>query len=173
LRLLFIAEAPPVFKVSRLFYFLNLTDGDILFLEMMKVLYPEQVGFAKDAFCDGHSAKDIRKNKKTLLTRFQSDGYYLIDASECPMPDGATSSEKAVLIKRSLTSLMQRTEELIPDKKIPIILIGAVTYRVCSGPLQLGGWDIVNKATIKHPARGGQVFYRSQLRVALNAIRWR
>jgi hypothetical protein len=41
LHTLFIAEAPPAYRVNRMFYFLGLTDGDTLFLEMMKVLYRE------------------------------------------------------------------------------------------------------------------------------------
>ncbi len=40
IRLLFIAEAPPAFKVERFFYFTGLTNGDTLFIEMMKTLYP-------------------------------------------------------------------------------------------------------------------------------------
>ena len=53
LRLLFIAEAPPAFKVNRLFYFTGLTDGDTLFLEMMKVLYPAEIGYTNDTFQPG------------------------------------------------------------------------------------------------------------------------
>src|ERR1700735_2892782 len=71
LRVLFIAEAPPAFKVNRLFYFLDLTDGDTLFLEMMKVLYPLEVGFIRDRFQPGTSVKQIRQRKPELLRKFQ------------------------------------------------------------------------------------------------------
>src|SRR5258708_38051662 len=88
LRLLFIAEAPPAFKVNRLFYFTGLRDGDTLFLEMMKVLYPSAVGYDEGAFRPGYSAKQMRLGKQELLRKFQNDGYQLIDAYEEPMPDG-------------------------------------------------------------------------------------
>ena len=55
LRLLFIAEAPPAFKVNRLFYFTGLRDGDTLFLEMMKVLYPAEAGYSEGGFRPGSS----------------------------------------------------------------------------------------------------------------------
>src|SRR5712664_1568406 len=75
LRLLFIAEAPPAFKVNRLFYFTGLKDGDTLFLEMMKVLYPSAVGYHGGAFRPGYSAKQMRLGKQELLRKFQNDGY--------------------------------------------------------------------------------------------------
>lgn len=173
LKLLFLAEAPPAFRFNRFFYFANLTDGDSLFLEMMKVLYPDQVGFAGAAFSPGYSAKGIRAGKEQLLARFQRDGHYLIDACELPMPDGAASSEKAALMRASLPSVFHRLAKLTPGKKAPIIIIGAVTFAVCSGPLRLHGWKIVNDTMIKHPARGGQVHFRSRLRAALEAHRAR
>src|SRR5271156_4107557 len=70
-RLLFIAEAPPAFKVNRLFYFTGLRDGDTLFLEMMKVLYPAEVGYSEDGFRPGSSAKQMRLRKRELLQKFQ------------------------------------------------------------------------------------------------------
>src|SRR3984893_14141879 len=74
LRLLFIAEAPPAFKVNRFFYFTGLRDGDTLFLEMMKVLYPAEVGYGKSAFLPGYSVKQMRLRKPELLRKFQNDG---------------------------------------------------------------------------------------------------
>src|ERR1700748_3348603 len=92
LRLLFIAEAPPAFKVNRLFYFTGLKDGDTLFLEMMKVLYPAAVGYHGGAFLPGSSAKLMRLRKEELLRNFQSDGYQLIEAYEQPTPDRPNSA---------------------------------------------------------------------------------
>jgi hypothetical protein len=67
LRVLFITEAPPAFRVNRLFYFTGLTDGDTLFLEMMKVLYPVEVGYIKGTFQPGSSVKQMRLRKPELL----------------------------------------------------------------------------------------------------------
>lgn len=43
LRILFVAEAPPAYESKRFFYFTDLRQGDTLFLEMMKTLYPLEV----------------------------------------------------------------------------------------------------------------------------------
>src|ERR1700744_5784131 len=68
LRLLFIAEAPPAYKVNRLFYFHGVQTGDALFLEMMKVIYGAAIGFTEDGgFSTSMSAKDVRKHKAHLL----------------------------------------------------------------------------------------------------------
>jgi hypothetical protein len=166
-RLLFIAEAPPAFRVNRLFYFTGLTQGDTLFLEMMKVLYPADVGFNGESFNVGFSVKQMRQNKEILLRRFQADGYFLIDASEQPMPDSATALTKTRLMTNALPALRQRLERLLPRKEIPIILIGGVTYAVCAVPLRHDGRKILNQSMINHPARGGQTLFRAKLRAAL------
>ena len=103
LRVLFIAEAPPAYKVNRLFYFHEVPTGDALFLEMMKVIYGAAIGFTEGGgFSGPMSAKDVRKCKPQLLSRFMADGLYLIDASERPMPEGATTAVKLSLLRRSL-----------------------------------------------------------------------
>src|ERR1700727_3469022 len=62
LRLLFIAEAPPAYKVNRLFYFHDIKTGDALFLEMMKVLYGTFIGFSEsEGFLKPLSIKDVRR----------------------------------------------------------------------------------------------------------------
>jgi hypothetical protein len=168
IRIVFLAEAPPAIRFNRFFYFQGLTNGDSLFLEMMKVLYASEVGFSGNAFLPGHTAKGIRASKESLLSRFQGDGYFLIDACESPMPEGATTLEKRGLMKLALPSVIRRLEALSPRRKTPIVIIGAVTFAVCSEPLRLDGWEVVNSRMIKHPARGGQVVFRSQLRAALD-----
>src|ERR1700742_1066296 len=93
LRLLFIAEAPPAYKANRLFYFHEVQTGDALFLEMMKVVYGDAIGFKEDGGFTGPTlVKDVRKCKPQLLRRFMADGLFLIDASERPMPENATAS---------------------------------------------------------------------------------
>jgi hypothetical protein len=166
-RLLFIAEAPPAFRVQRLFYFTGLTNGDALFLEMMKVLYPAEVGFAGESFQPGCSVQQMRHNKESLLRRFQADGHFLIDACEQPMPDRATTSAKTQRMKGALPALQQRLERLLPQPEIPIILIGGVTYAVCVAPLRHSGWKILNQSMINHPARGNQRLFRAKLTATL------
>jgi hypothetical protein len=166
-RILFIAEAPPAFRHNRLFYFEDLRDGDTLFLEMMKTLYGSAVGFTENGFSSGSSAEGIRSRKSGLLARFMRDGYFLIDASEEPMPDGASSSQKLALLRSSVPRLIVRLKEFAIDKNTPIVLIGGVTYSACAPSLLNLGFHVMNEAMIDHPARGGQLRFRKKLRCTL------
>jgi hypothetical protein len=166
-RVLFIAEAPPAFRFNRLFYFEDLRDGDTLFLEMMKTLYGSAVGFTERGFSSGSSAEGIRSRKSELLARFMREGYFLIDASEEPMPDRASSSQKLALLRASVPRLIVRLKEFAVEKNTPIVLIGRVTYTACAQSLMNLGFNVINEAMIDHPARGGQVRFRQKLRCAL------
>ena len=169
-RVLFIAEAPPAFRFNRLFYFENLRNGDTLFLEMMKTLYGSAVGFIENSFAPGSSAKGIRSRKPELLAHFMRDGYFLIDASEEPMPDRASSSQKLALLLAAVPRLIVRLKEFAIDKNTPIVLIGAVTYSACAQSLMNLGFNVINEAMIDHPARGGQMRFRQKLRRTLRRI---
>jgi hypothetical protein len=166
-RLLFIAEAPPAFRFNRLFYFEDLRDGDTLFLEMMKTLYGSAVGFTENGFSPGSSAQGIRSRKAELLARFMREGYFLMDASEEPMPDGASSSQKLALLRACVPRLIVRLKEFAVDKNTPIVLIGGVTYSACAPSLMNPGFNVINEAMIDHPARGGQLRFRQKLRCTL------
>ena len=164
---LFIAEAPPAFRFNRLFYFEDLRDGDTLFLEMMKTLYGSAVGFTENGFSPGSSAEGIRSRKSELLARFMREGYFLIDASEEPMPDRASSSQKLALLRAAVPRLIVRLKEFAVDKNTSIVLIGGVTYSACAQSLMDLGFNVINDAMIDHPARGGQLRFRQKLRRAL------
>ena len=142
-----------------------------MFLEMMKVLYPEQVGFSDETFKRGASAKQIRARKGELLSKFREDGYFLIDAYAEPMPDNASLSTKASLMRDTLPAVRRRLSHLPARKETPIILIGGVTYAVCDVPLRSDAWNVVNTPMIDHPSQGGQVRLRSKLRGTLKALR--
>lgn len=169
-RILFIAEAPPAHDSRRFFYFTDLREQDTLFLEMMKTLYPLEVGFSGDRFDDGFSTASIRRRKAELLNRFMSDGFYLIDACEEPMPHGANTAEKTVIMRRALPALKVKVKGLCGTETLGVFLIGAVTYRVCTDALRDEGVNVLNWAAINHPARGGQILFRTKFRAALNAL---
>jgi hypothetical protein len=168
-RLLFIAEAPPAFRFNRLFYFEDLRDGDTLFLEMMKTLYGPAVGFTENDFSSGSSAGGIRSRKSEFLARFTREGYFLIDASEDPMPDRASSSQKLALLRASVPRLIARLKEFAIEKNTPIVLIGGVTYSACAQSLMNLGFNVINKAMIDHPARGHQLRFRQKLGYTLRS----
>jgi hypothetical protein len=169
-RLLFIAEAPPAFRVNRLFYFTGLKDGDTLFLEMMKALYPEIVGFGDRGFAPGYSVKQMREGKAQLLECFQHDGNFLIDACSQPMPENADSAMKTGLVRQALPSLLRRIRRSIGIRPTPVILIGGITFAVCAEPLRQAGMNIAHTVMINHPARGGQVLFREKLRAVLKNL---
>lgn len=168
-RLLFIAEAPPAYESKRFFYFADLQQGDTLFLEMMKTLYPLEVGYSGNRFENGFSSRAMRLRKAELLNRFMSDGYYLIDACEEPMPHSANTTLKTALMQGALPSLKVKVARLCGAETLGVLLIGVVTYDVCADTLRANGVNILNKAAINHPARGGQALFRAKLRAALDA----
>ena len=73
---------------------------------MMKTLYGCAVGFTENGPLSGSSAEGIRSRKSELLARFMREGYFLIDASEVPMPEGASSSQKLALLRASVPRLI-------------------------------------------------------------------
>jgi hypothetical protein len=134
---------------------------------MMKTLYGSAVGFTENGFSSGSSAEGIRSRKSELLARFMREGYFLIDASEEPMPDRASSSQKLALLRASVPRLIVRLKEFAVDKNTPIVLIGGVTYSACAQSLMNLGFNVINEAMIDHPARGGQLRFRQKLRCTL------
>jgi hypothetical protein len=163
IRLLFVAEAPPAYRFHRFFYFTDVRRMDTLFLEMMKTLYPVEVGYHDGTFLPGHSAAAIRKRKADFLARFQADGFYLIDGRELPMPEAATSHEKADLMQASLSHLSEKIRQLSMNRPMPVVLIGKITYKVCAAALREQAFAVLNRAAIDHPARGGQRRFRAGL----------
>jgi hypothetical protein len=169
-RILFIAEAPPAYESKRFFYFTGLQQADTLFLEMMKTLYPLEVGYSENRFREGFSSATIRLRKGELLKRFKSDGFYLVDACERPMPDGANTALKSALMQSVLPALKAKVRRLCSAETVGILLIGTVTYHVCADALRGEGVHVLNKIAINHPARGGQILFRAKLRAALNTL---
>jgi hypothetical protein len=163
IKLLFIAEAPPASRFRRFFYFTGLMNGDTLFLEMMKVLYPELVGFREEQ-SSLFSAKAVRMMKESLLDQFCRDGLYLIDAVEEPMPNGADTAKKTRLMREALPALRRKVRRLTPRRDVPMLLIGKVTYTVCLQTLREDGFLVLNEGPIAHPAQGNQTRFRPALR---------
>ena len=161
IKILFVAEAPPALDSQRFFYFVPVMDGDTLFLEMMKVLYPDEF----------LSTRNTRQRKGEFLTRFQNDGFYLIDACRLPLPKRASPSKKKRIICADLPFLkaklaqLKKLNRLRSDTKI--ILIGRPVYDVCL--LALKNFHVVNSDMIDFPATGRQKEFRQKLAALLKA----
>ncbi len=163
IKVLFIAEAPPKAK-DRFFYFEDVREKDSLFLEMMKVIYPD------DKDIKERNIKNIRKRKREFLERFKNDRYYLTDASERPMEDNRKSTKRRQL-RNSLTKLIQKVEDLV-SKDTKIILISKPVYEICYKELKSRGFNVINEGHIPFPGSGHQKKFREMLRKLLkNMVR--
>jgi plasmid stability protein len=166
IKLLFIAKAPPRLDSGRFFYFTDVLEKDTLFLEMMKVLYPSEVGFSEEEK-DLFSAKELRAGKSKFLSQFQSDGFFLIDSIENPMPEKANPTLKKRIIRDSLSVLQDRLKGLRLTEGQRLILLGDPVYSVCSAPFRERGYRVLNDGPIRTPAFGGAKLFRQQLRRTL------
>lgn len=83
IKFLLVAETPPKSDSDRFFYFENVDRQDSLFIEIVKVLYPQIV--------DKYDIQEIRINKSYFLNKLKEDGFYLIDSLEEPFEENYTS----------------------------------------------------------------------------------
>ncbi len=161
IKTLFVAEAPPSVDSGRFFFFVPVTRGDTLFLEMMKVLYP------RERF--NINASDVRKRKYELLEQFRRDGFFLTDAVKALLPKRATQSVKKGAIRRSLPKLKGKLRELCdPDTKI--VLISRPVYDICFQALKAEGFNVINTEMIDFPAAGRQPQFRQKLTCLLTSL---
>jgi hypothetical protein len=105
IRLIFITEAPPTTDRNRYFYFEKVRQGDSLFLEIMKVVFPEEVA----AF---DTIKALRAEKKYFLERFTEAGFHLIHATDIPQPDTTATTRKHTY-RSFLPQLIEQLQKLI------------------------------------------------------------
>jgi hypothetical protein len=154
IKFLLIAEAPPKAGSGRFFYFENVKKGDSLFLETMKVLYPDECS----------DVRNVRRRKREFLERFRNDGFCLIDAADTPMEDTRPAKKKKQ-IEKSLPSLVQKVRRLISEDT-KIILISSTVYEVCCNRLKLEGFNVVNECALPFPV-GWQKKFREKLSALL------
>ncbi len=154
---LFVAEAPPA-DPHRFVYFERVPRYDWQFLGLMRAIY----GDARDL-----DARTLRREKPEYLSRFQDDGYYLVDSCEDPMPSFATRAIKRRRLSDSLPGLISRIEALVGDNT-RVVLISKNVHSVCCGPLRDVGINVVNTEAIDFPSSGRQRHFHRKLRRALD-----
>jgi len=155
IKYLFIAETPPKSMSNRFFYFENVDKQDSLFIETMKLLYPEET--------KNIETKIIRNNKKWFLQKFKDEGYYLIDSLENPFELKFSSSQKVNLIKNGQVALLQNIKTLVDDQT-KVILISSPVYFANDYFLRNQGINIINVEPIDFPGSGGQRKYKEKMR---------
>lgn len=169
IRWLLIAEAPP-YDSDRFFYFENVQTHDRLFLETMHAIYrfecPEISIPIGEGLCDRlPNTWQLRRRKAEFLSRFKSDGFYLIDAADTPMPRTATSSDKRKIIDNGVPNLLKRIRDLEAEKA-DIILISPRAYRVRKD-LEKNGFTVKNKGVIDFPLSSGRKPFLEKMTVLL------
>lgn len=155
---LFITEAPPEAGRKQYFYFEGVRRGDSLFLEMMKVLFSEEV----KAF---ETIRSLRNEKSYFLERMQEEGYFLMTAADMPLPD-KTAHARMKLYRENLPELIKSILE-VAKPGTPVILISAVVFRAVGKELKASGFNVIHKELIEFPNSGQQINFRRKLRPLL------
>jgi hypothetical protein len=157
IRVLLIAESPPPSKdtqSSRHFYRSDTARrDDRLFTNTIKALYPATADL---------SEAQLEQEKEHWLKKFQSDGWYMIEALETAQRHQVTKPERQARIRESLPRLIERVNELASaDTKV--ILIKSNVFEVTADPLREAGFAVLNTELIDYPGHFNQRAYREKL----------
>jgi len=150
IKILFVAESPP--SSGGYFYFSETIGKDHLFRETMKALDLWPV------------SRPLRRgvDKRPLLERFRSNGFFLIDTCELPV-DKLSTTERITAVRRGATGLASRVRRLNPAH---IVVVKITVFRpVCQALEREGlGRRILNKTPLPFPSHGNQKKFRNNLR---------
>jgi hypothetical protein len=158
IKYLLVAETPPKFDSDRFFYFEKVDKQDSLFLETMKLLYPDETKHAE--------TKTIRKRKKEFLEKFRDDGFYLIDSLDRPFEKKLNTRQKVKLIRNGQTQLLKNIRELLSEVT-QVILIAVPVFKANYDFLKEHGIQIINKEPVDFPGSGGQKKYKVKMKIIL------
>ncbi len=156
IKYLLIAESPPSEESGRFFYFEKVAEGDSLFWQTMKALYPQD--------CPPDLSPP-RHRKREFLERFKGDGFYLLDAVEEPLGNVSTGVKRRQ-IEKCVPRLIKDVRELC-GSGTRIVLISAPVYEVCAAAFAIEGFNVVNDEMIDFPGSGGQKKFREKFRRVL------
>ena len=158
LKVVFITEAPPPFDRNRYFYYEHVRRGDSFFLELIKVLFPEEV----NAF---ETVKQLRAEKAYFLERLQEEGYLLLHAYDTPLP-GETTATRTRHYRENLSQLIATLLRL-GQPTTPIVLVSAVVFRAIGAELRASGFNVIHDELIEYPNSGQQLNFRRKLKPLL------
>lgn len=158
INVLLITEAPPTEQRNRYFYYEQVRRGDSLFLETIKVLFPEEV----EAF---ETVKQLRAEKTYFLERLQEEGFFLTNAVETPLP-GKTAAARSRIYRENLPGLIQEILRIAKPNTV-IVIISAVVYRAIGKALKGSGFNLIQEDIIAYPNSGQQLNFRRKLRPLL------
>lgn len=157
IKVLMIAESQPPgpdVQSSRQFYHTDrIRRDDRLFTNTIKALYPEATTLTE---------AQIQVNKEKWLRRFQTDGWYMIEALEVSLAHEVTKQERQQLIAAALPHLLDRVKKLAA-RDTKIILIKSNVFEVAAEPLRNAGYNVLNSELLDYPGRFNQPAYRKKL----------
>jgi hypothetical protein len=106
--------------------------------------------------------QELEHNKKHWLKRFQTDGWYMIEALDQSQPHEATKKQRQERIRDQLHHLLERVSKLVePNTKI--MLIKSNVFVVACEPLRQAGFTVLNTDLLDYPGRFNQRDYREKL----------
>lgn len=157
IKVLLVAESPPPSadtQSSRHFYRSEkVRRDDRLFTNTIKALYTE----ATDK-----TEAELESEKEQWLRRFQSDGWYMIEALEESQEHEVTKKQRQELIKKNIQGLIERVRKLA-DKDTKIILIKSNVFEAAAEPLRKAGFNVLNKELLDYPGHFNQKAYKEKL----------
>lgn len=154
-RAIFIAEGPP--KEDRYFYYPESFSHDHLFLNLMKVVYPE---------LDLVGVTALRRMKAGLLRRFQMDGFLVIDFFEERLPAGISKSRMRQLMTERQDQLLHRIQQL-PNDDFTAFTVKATVLDGLSEATRRGIGQTFWDGRIYFPDNGRQTDFKWQMKQAL------
>ena len=145
---LLIDESPPE-SFKRFFYSEKIRKNDQLYLSTMKVLYP----------CAGN--KELHINKESFLRSFMENGFYVIDAVDCPLPLDTNYKKRRNIVWDNRHALVEKMRRIITDKT-EVILIKVNVYDLYDF-LKAEGFNVINNCPIELPGTGYHKEYLRKL----------
>jgi len=154
IRFLFIAESPP--SSGGFFYFAKTIGKDHLFRETMKALefWSEDEPMRKGV------------DKRSMLRRFQSMGFYLLDTCVFPVDKLRPSIRR----KAVLSQTPRLINDVIKANPLHIFIVKSSIFNPVSIALREAGLltRVLNTGPVPFPSHGNQRIYRSMLRRAVS-----
>ena len=153
IKVLFIAEAKPDAD-DRFFYYDKVKTHDHLYLYLMYALYDK----TKD------DRQYLRDHKAEFLSRFKTDGYYLVDAVDA-IKSGTSSPKRIKAIKTDSESKISEIRELLAehgDQNTKIVLIKTTVFDALYD-LMKDEFNIINDFKIYFPSNSRETDFLKQM----------
>lgn len=141
-KVLFVAESPPVSEDDEVRFFYNPEQErwDYMYRAVMEAV------FSDFQYCPGEKDKWLRK--------FRKHGYYMIDATDKPV-NRSSAAERRQILKDSVKSKLSEIRKLV-TKKTPIVLIKRNVFEAFSEPLRDKGYNVIHEEFLPFPSHGHQ-----------------